>query len=235
MEVKLNAEARADTGKGAARKLRALGKVPAVLYGPDLDSHRLAVDARDLWHVLHTEAGMNVLIDLKLDGETYLTMPREVQRDIVRGTLLHVDFLRIRKDVAIQVEVPIHLTGESVGVKEGGVVEHHLWELRIEVLPTQVPESIEADISPLAIGDSIHVSDLRIPQHITVLTPEDETIVSVVPPPILEVPEVEVPEEGVEVPEGEEVPAEGEEAAEGQPPPAAEGQETPAEEGGGEG
>jgi large subunit ribosomal protein L25 len=233
MEVTLNGNPRDGTGKGSARKLRAQGKVPAVLYGPDLEPHRLAVDARDLWHALHTDAGMNVLIDLKLDGETYLTMPREIQRDIVRGTLLHVDFLRIRKDVAIQVDVPIHLTGESVGVKEGGVVEHHLWELRVEVLPTQVPESIDADISRLNIGDSIHVSDLRIPQHITVLSAEDETIVSVVPPPVLEVPEEEVPVEG-ELPEGEEVP-EGEEApegAEGAPP--AEGR-APAEEGGGEG
>lgn len=229
MEVTLEAEPRDDTGKGAARKLRARGKVPAVLYGPDLAPHRLAVDSRELWHALHTDAGMNVLIDLKLDGEEFLTMPREVQRDIVRGTLLHVDFLRIRKDVAIQVEVPILLTGESVGVKEGGVVEHHLWELRVEVLPTQVPESIEADISRLSIGDSIHVSDLRIPQHITVLTPLEETIVSVVPPPVLQL-EEEVPEEeGVEVPEGEEAP----EGAEGEEAPG-EGQEAPAEEGGGE-
>ena len=232
MEVKLKAEGRGDTGKGAARKLRAEGKVPAVLYGPEIEPHRLAVDARQLWHALHTDAGVNVLIDLQLDGETYLTMPREVQRDIVRGTLLHVDFLRIRKDVAIQVDVPVHLAGESVGVKEGGVVEHHLWELRVEVLPTQVPESVEADISRLAIGDSLHVSDLHLPQHVTVLTPEEETIVSVVPPPVLQL-EEEVPEEeAAEVAEGEEVP-EGEEAPEGAP--AAEGEAPAAPEGGEEG
>src|SRR5918997_2067043 len=127
-EVTLQAEPREDAGKGAARKARAAGKVPAVLYGPDLDPKRLAVDARDLWHVLHTDAGTNVLINLQLDGDTFLTMPREIQRDIVRGSLLHVDFLRIRRDVAIQVDVPIHLIGESAGVKEGGVIEHHLWE-----------------------------------------------------------------------------------------------------------
>jgi large subunit ribosomal protein L25 len=226
MEVKLKAEGRDGVGKGAARKLRAQGRVPAVLYGPDLDPHRLTVDANELWHALHTDAGMNVLIDLQLDGETYLSMPREIQRDIVRGTLLHVDFLRIRKDVAIQVDVPIHLTGESVGVKEGGVVEHHLWELRVEVLPTQVPESVAADISRLSIGDSIHVSDLHLPQHVTVLTPEEETIVSVVPPPVLQL-EEEVPEEEAELAEGEEVP-EGEEAPEGAP--AAEEGEAPAAE-----
>jgi large subunit ribosomal protein L25 len=233
-EYELKAEKRDVAGKGAARKIRATGRVPAVLYGPQLDPQRLTVDARQLWHALHTDAGTNVLINLAVDGDTYLTMPREVQRDIVRGTLLHVDFLRIRRDVAIQVDVPIHLTGESVGVNEGGVVEHHLWELRIECLPANVPESIQADISNLAIGDSLHVSDLRIPQHLTVLTPEDETIVSVVPPPVLEVPEEAAPEEELpegEVPEGEEAP-EGAEAREGEAP---EGAERPSEEGGGEG
>jgi large subunit ribosomal protein L25 len=231
MEVKLEAETREGVGKGAARKIRSGGRVPAVLYGPELDPVRLTVGERDLWHALHTDAGMNVLIDLQVDGDTYLSMPREVQRDIVRGTLLHVDFLRIRKDVAIQVDVPIVLSGDSEGVKEGGVIEHHLWELRVECLPTQVPESIEADITRLTIGDSLHVSDLRVPQHITVLTPEGETLVSVVPPPILEIPEEEVPEEELpegEVPEGE-APPEGEAAAEG-----AEGEAPAAEEGGGE-
>jgi large subunit ribosomal protein L25 len=224
-EVKLTAESREGVGKGAARKIRAAGKVPAVLYGPAVEPMRLAVDALQLWHALHTDAGTNVLINLAVDGDTFLTMPREVQRDIVRGTLLHVDFLRIRRDVAIQVDVPVLLIGESVGVKEGGVVEHHLWELRVECLPTQVPESIEADISSLAVGDSLHVSDLSIPQHITLLTPAEETLVSVVPPPVLEVEEVAPEEEEGEVPEGEvpegEAPPEGE-AAEGEAPAAEE-------------
>jgi large subunit ribosomal protein L25 len=230
-EYELKAEKRDEAGKGAARKIRAVGRVPAVLYGPQLDPVRLTVDARQLWHALHTDAGTNVLISLAVDGDTFLTMPREVQRDIVKGTLLHVDFLRIRRDVAIQVDVPIHLTGESAGVTEGGVIEHHLWELRIECLPANVPESVEADVSHLNIGDSLHVSDLRIPQHLTVLTPLEETIVSVVPPPVLEVPEEVVPEEELpegEVPEGEEAP-EGAEAREG------EAAEAPSEEGGGEG
>ena len=230
-EYELKAEKRDQAGKGAARKIRATGRVPAVLYGPQLDPMRLTVDSLELWHALHTDAGTNVLISLAVDGDTFLTMPREVQRDIVRGTLLHVDFLRIRRDVAIQVDVPIHLTGESAGVTEGGVIEHHLWELRIECLPANVPESVEADVSHLNIGDSLHVSDLRIPQHLTVLTPLEETIVSVVPPPVLEVPEEVAPEEEFpegEVPEGEEAP-EGAEAREG------EAAEAPSEEGGGEG
>ena len=237
-EVDLKAEPREGVGKGAARKTRAAGKVPAVLYGPEVQPTRVSVDALELWHALHTDAGTNVLINLKVDGDSFLTMPREVQRDIVRGTLLHVDFLRIRRDVAIQVEVPIHLVGESVGVKEGGVVEHHLWELRVEVLPTDVPESVEADISALAIGDSLHVTDVKVPGNVTVITPDDETVVSVVPPPVLVVeptPEeleaaarAEAEAEAAEGEEGAEAPAEGE-AAEG------EGGEKPAEGGGEEG
>jgi large subunit ribosomal protein L25 len=226
MEVKLKAETRDSVGKGAARKIRAAGRVPAVLYGPEVEPQRVAVDARQLWHALHTDAGMNVLIDLQVDGNEYLTLPREVQRDIVRGTLLHVDFLRIRKDVAIQVDVPVHLVGESQGVKEGGVVEHHLWEVKVECLPTDVPESIEADIRRLSIGDSLHVGDLRAPANCTILTSEEETIVSVVPPPVLELPE-EAPAEEEEVAEGEEAVAKGEAAPEGEAdaegePPAAE-------------
>lgn len=217
-EVKLSAEPREGVGKGAARKARAAGKVPAVLYGPEVEPKRLAVDARELWHALHTDAGTNVLINLQLDGDTFLTMPREIQRDIVRGSLLHVDFLRIRRDVAIQVEVPIHLVGESVGVKEGGVVEHHLWELRVEVLPQDVPESLEADISNLKIGDSLHVSDIKIPGNVTVVTPMEETLVTVVPPPVLV---VEPTEEELAAAEAAEAAApEGEEGAE----PAAEGE-----------
>ena len=239
-EVKLNAEPREGVGKGAARKARAAGKVPAVLYGPEIEPQRVAVDALELWHALHTDAGTNVLINLQVDGDTFLTMPREVQRDIVRGTLLHVDFLRIRRDVAIQVDVPIHLVGESVGVKEGGVVEHHLWELRVEVLPTDVPESVEADISELAIGDSLHVPDVKVPGNVTVITPPEETVVSVVPPPVLV---VEPTPEELEAAEAAALEAaeaaEGEEGEEGAPAEGAEGEgeggEKPAEGGGEEG
>jgi large subunit ribosomal protein L25 len=215
MEVKLTGEKRDGAGKGVARKVRAAGKVPAVLYGGGIDPVTLVVESGALWHALHTEAGSNVLIDLSVDGKRYLAMPREVQRDILRGAILHVDFFRVRKDVAIEVDVPIHLAGESSGVKQGGVVEHHLWELRMECLPTEVPEFIEADVSNLEIGDALHVRDLTVPQGVTVLTPEDEIIVSVVPPPVLRL-EEEVPEEAAAEAAAAEV-APGEEAPEGQP------------------
>ncbi|HYU56801.1 MAG TPA: 50S ribosomal protein L25 [Actinomycetota bacterium] len=225
MEKKLETKPREGHGKGVARKIRARGAVPAVMYGRDTTPVHIEVDARDLFHVLHTEAGMNVLIDLRVNGERHLTLARDVQRDIVRGQFLHADFLKIAHDEKITVDVPIALTGESAGVKEGGVVEHHLWELRVECLPTDVPQSIEADISALAIGDALKVEDLKLPVSVTVLTPLEESVVAVVPPPILKLEEEEV----AEAVEGEEA-AEG---AEGEGAPAAEGEGAPAAEGGG--
>jgi large subunit ribosomal protein L25 len=130
-----------------------------------------------------------VLIDLQVNRDHHLTLPREIQRDHIRGQFIHVDFLRINRDEKIGVEVPIHLVGESHGVKEGGVVEHHLWNLHLECLPQDVPTSIDAEISGLGINESLKVSDLQIPDKLTVLTSEDEVIVSVVPPQVLRVEE----------------------------------------------
>lgn len=209
MERKLRAKRRAGSGKGAARKLRAAQQVPGVLYGRGIDPIPLAVDARDLYHVLHTEAGANVLVDLHVDGKRHLALPREVQRDHVRGQVLHVDFMTVRRDEKITVGVPVRLVGESRGVKEGGVLEHHLWEVQVECLPGDVPEAVEADISALGIGDGLRVSDLSHQLGVTITTDPGETVVSVVPPPILRVEEV-APEEV----EAAVAPAEGEGAPE---------------------
>jgi large subunit ribosomal protein L25 len=204
-ETKLKATLRDGGGKGSARKLRAGGLVPGILYGHGMEPLKLALDGRELYHVLHTGAGSNVLVDLEVGEDRHLAMPREIQRDHVRGQFLHVDLLVVRRDEKITVDVPVHLVGESHGVKEGGVVEHHLWDLKLECLPTDVPEFIEADISALGIGDSLGVANVKIPAGATVLTPPEETIVSVVPPPILK-----IEEEVAEAVEGEEAVAEGE-------------------------
>jgi large subunit ribosomal protein L25 len=181
-ELTLSAEPRSGAGKGEARKLRASGRVPAVLYGHGSDAKAIAVDARELSHILHTGAGGNVLVDLRFDGENHLAMPREIQRDAVRGSIFHVDFLEVRRDEKIAVDVPIRLVGESVGVKAGGVIEHHLWDLHVECLPGEVPEGIEVDVTPLEVGSSVRVADITVPSGVTVLTNPDETILSVVVP-----------------------------------------------------
>jgi len=198
-EQKLVAEPRDGTGKGVARKLRAAGRVPAVMYGHGTESTALSVDARDLFHILHTGAGTNVLVDLVVDGSEHLIIPRDVQRDHIHGRFIHVDFLAVRRDEKLQLSIPVRIVGESVGVKAGGVVEHHLWELEVESLPGDVPEAIDADISALEIGMSLRVSDLVAPKGATILTNPDESVVAVQQPQMA----VELEEE--EAAEGEAV------------------------------
>jgi large subunit ribosomal protein L25 len=209
MERKLKAERRDSTGKETSHKVRAAGRVPAVVYGRGMEPIHVSVDSRELFHLLHTDAGMNVLVDLRVDGDHFLALPREIQRDLIRGRFIHVDFLRIARDEKITVEVPVHLVGESHGVKEGGVIEHHLWNLDVECLPTDVPTHIDADITRLGINESLKVSDLEAPERCTILTSVDEVVVSVVPPQVLRVEEVE--EAAAEAVEG----AEAEAGAEG--------------------
>jgi large subunit ribosomal protein L25 len=208
MEKRLDATRRQADGKGAARRLRAAGKVPAVVYGRAMEPVAVAVDSRELYHVLHTEAGSNVLIDLRVGRERHLAMPREIQRDHIKGRFIHVDFLEVRRDVKITVDVPIELVGESHGVKEGGVVEHHLWDIKLECLPGDVPERIEIDISRLGIGDSIRVADLTTPGGTIIVSDPESAVVAVVPPPILR-----LEEELEEAVEGEEALVEAEGAA----------------------
>lgn len=182
-EVGLKAEVRADRGKGVARKLRAGGKVPAVLYGPGGDSVALSVDARQLGQVLGTGAGMNVLVDLDLGAATHhLAIPRAIERHPVRGTVLHVDFLRIARDREVTIDVPIHIDGDARGVREGGLLEHHLWQIHLSCLPTNVPDRLSMDVRDLDMGGVIHVSDLVVPTGVTILTPGEEVIVMCVHP-----------------------------------------------------
>jgi len=226
MDAKLETERREDSGKGVARKLRAAGRVPAVFYGHDQEATRLSVDAREMVHVLRSSGGSNVLLDLMVDGKAHLAMPREIQRDHIHNKLIHIDFLAVSRTETITVDVPVIEFGDAAGVKEGGVVEHHLRDLRVECLPQDVPEQLDVDISELNIGDMIHVRDVVVPAGVTVLTNPDDAVLSVITPAALrteaelllpgeEAPEVVTPE-GVE---GEAAPAEGEEGA---PAPAAE-------------
>ena len=223
MELKLTAERREGTGKGVARKLRAAGRVPAVLYGRGMEAESVSVDAKDLYHVLHA-GGANVLLDLVVDGEEHFALARDVQRDYIRNRFVHVDFLVVSRTEKITLDIPVRVVGESVGVKSGGVLEHHLWELQAECLPGDVPEAIDADITELEVGDSLKVADLTAPEGVTILSPPDESVVSVVVPQARIVEEVEELE-GVE---GEEVAEEGAEA------PAEEGAAPPEEGGEGE-
>lgn len=181
-ELKLKASRREGAGKGVARKLRAAGRVPGVLYGHGREPLLLSLDSKELFHALHGSAGANVLVDLLVDGKQHLALPREVQRDHVRGQYLHVDFLEVRRDEKVEVTVPVRVVGESPGVRAGGVLEHHLWDLHVQCLPGDVPEAIDADISSLQVGESLRVGDLVPPAGVTILTAADESVVGVVTP-----------------------------------------------------
>lgn len=213
-EVALKAEVRQDRGKGPARRLRASGKVPGVLYGQGMDSLAVAVDARELDHTLSTDAGVNVLIDLRVGSDNHLTLARVLERHPLKGAILHVDFLKIARDQTITVDVPVHFEGEAKGVKEGGVLEHHLWQLHVECLPANVPERINIDVNDMDIGSIVRVADVRPPDGVTILTNEEDIIVTCVVPQVLQVEEV-VPAEEAVTAEGEEAAAEGAEPAEG--------------------
>jgi large subunit ribosomal protein L25 len=181
-EVKLKAKRREMTGKGSARKVRAGGRVPAVLYGRDLESVAVDVDRREFVTALHTDAGMNVLLDIDVDGKRTLALARELQRDPVKGTLLHADFVKVDRKQKVEVEVPVHLVGEAPGAKEGGVLEHPLFAVDVRCVVTNVPEAIEADISRLQIGDAVRVSELRVPVDAEVLNDPDTVVASVAAP-----------------------------------------------------
>lgn len=184
-EVHIQAERRTATGKGAARKARAEGKVPATLYGRGAEAKSIVVDRREFLTALNTDAGMNVLLNIQVDGATELALTRELQRDPVRGTLLHADFVKVDRRQEIEVEVPVHLVGESAGVKEGGALEHPLFTVHVRCLPTDVPEAVEADVSGLGIGDSLRVGDLAEGRSFTILN-DPEEVVAVVSAPISE-------------------------------------------------
>jgi large subunit ribosomal protein L25 len=220
MEVTLHAERRASIGSAAARRLRREAKVPAVAYGQDRESTPVLVDSRDLSAVLHTDAGLNVLISLEIDGEgSHLTLPRSVQRHPVRNQILHVDFVKISLTETVEAEVPVELTGDPQSVRDGdAVVEHIRNVVRVRALPRDVPAHVTVDISHLELGDVLRVADLPRLDGVEYLDEGADPIASVAVPR-LEVEEAVPEEEAEELEEGE-VPAEAEaeEAPEGEAP-----------------
>ena len=210
--VALAAQSRTETGKGVARSLRRQALIPAVFYGPEVDPVPLILQSRDLEKLITTGAGENILIDLNIeDGkstQSHRAMIKEIQVDPVKQNILHVDLYAISMDKKISVEVPITLTGTALGVsEEGGILQQVSRTLEISCLPDRIPEAFELEVSALAIGDSLHVSDLEIPEGVDVLAEDELTIASVVPPTKVEEIEPEVLEEEEE---GEEVDEEAE-------------------------
>jgi len=177
-EVSLVAEAGRPTGSSSSRRLRAAGKVPAVLYGHGIEPQPLAVDAAALRLALNQEAGVNTLISLDVAGTRHLALARQLQRDAIRGTVAHVDFVIVRRDEVVSADVPLRLVGEAVEVERAsGLVEQQLFVLPVNAKPADIPAVIEVDVSGLAIGDAIRVGDLTLPRGATADVDPDEPVV----------------------------------------------------------
>src|SRR5690349_1792469 len=138
-EARLTADLRSETGKRPAGRYRRQGLVPAVVYGLGADAQSVTVPERELTHILTGAAGANTLITLKVAGADQLALAREIQRHPVKGSLVHVDFVRVRADQTVTADVPLHLTGEAEGVSMGGMLEQALFSLTIEALPRDIP------------------------------------------------------------------------------------------------
>ena len=182
-EYQLAAESRTDTGKGAARRVRAAGRVPAVLYGHGIKPEHLSIDAREFGQALRS-GGANALLELRVGRTRHLALAREVQRHPVRGSLTHIDFLVVRRGEKVTVQVPVHLTGEAPGVVQGGILDQDLRQINVEAEVTAVPEAVEGDVSGLQIGDVLRVGDLKAPAGATILDDAEASVVSVVAPTV---------------------------------------------------
>jgi len=185
--IPLSASKRETLGKGGARKARSAGQIPGVLYGHGEDPIAVAVSAREFEVALRQHKGGNPIVNLAVGGASeYTALIRDVQYDPLSRAILHLDFQHISLTEQIEVKIAIKLTGLAIGVKDGGgILEAILRELEVRCLPTQIPSAIEADVSNLAVGDSLHVRDLNVP-NVTVLTDADTTVATVVPPTVME-------------------------------------------------
>ncbi|HRW40345.1 MAG TPA: 50S ribosomal protein L25 [Microthrixaceae bacterium] len=178
-EVTLTASTGRETGTRPSRRLRREGLVPGVVYGEGKDATVLSVDRKELRRALSTDAGQNALISLTVDGTTYLTVVKELQRHPVRREVTHVDFLTVDPDAAIEVEVPIHLVGEAKEVSQnGGITEQRLMALKVLVKPGAIPDGIDADITDLTLTTTITAADLVLPAGVELVTDPEQAVVT---------------------------------------------------------
>jgi large subunit ribosomal protein L25 len=223
--VKLTVSEREGRGSRDSRRLRRGGMIPGVLYGRGMTPHAICVAERELRRALTGDHGLHAILDVVLEDQktTHASILKDYQQDPIRGRIMHIDLQEVRLDQPIQAQVVVELMGaeESPGVKEGGVLSQVNREVNVEALPLEVPERLELDVSRLAIGDTLRVVDLRVPEGVTLLDDPEETVLATmtmptrfVEPEIVteeeeeELAEGEVPEG--ELPEGEEGEAEGE-------------------------
>ena len=211
METNLIATVRENSGSAQSRRSRGEGNIPAVVYGLGMDPVSVEIDAREFTNALKTEAGSNVIFNLEIGKEKYTALAREIQKHVYRNEFLHVDFIQVDLSQTVDADVQVNFTGIPMGVKEeGGVIQTVNSTITITALPTNIPTSLDLDISGLNVGDNLAATDVDLPEGVELANDEDDSILVTITIPRAAVEE----EEEIEGLEGEEV--EGEEGAEGE-------------------
>lgn len=186
-KVELEAKTRDKMGTARSRNSRLAGLIPAVVYGKGMESIPVEIDSKKFTKLISSKAGRNIIITLKIDSEGKAhgipVLTHDIQKNPINDMIIHVDFYKIKMEEEIKAKVPVMLTGESIGVKlDGGILVHGLREVEIKCLPTNIPDKFEMDVSALKIGNSLHVSDLKIEKGITVLSGPTESLVTISAP-----------------------------------------------------
>lgn len=184
--VSLTAYPRELVKRTGVRKVRRAGRVPAVIYGRQAKPQNLEIQAKELADLLHKSASQNILLDVSIDGNAgarRLALLQEVQLHPLSGQLLHVDLHEVTETEKVTITVPVETVGEAAGVKTGGgVLEHVLFRLKVRALPKDLPEELEVDVTPLEIGQSIHIGDLKAPEGVEILGDKKVVVISVAQP-----------------------------------------------------
>ena len=217
--IQLKGSRREQTGKGGARKARAAGQIPAVLYGHGETPQPIAVEFREFEVALRGLKGSNAIVNLSVGGGEVTALVRDVQYDPLSRAIIHLDFQHISLTEQIEVEVPVHFVGTPIGVKDGGgILEHLVRTLRIQCLPTAIPASIDVDVTALDIGQNLHVGDLAPGTGYQMMTDADVAVAAVVAPAAEEVVAAPVEGEVAAAAEPEVVGAKGKKEGEGEAP-----------------
>lgn len=203
-QIAVVAQKREQAGKGVARKLRAEGLIPGVLYGPDTAPTLFSIEEKEMANLMK-EHGLNMIIELELDGQKYTCMIAEYQKDVFQRYLLHIDLKRIDLNKKVVVEVPINLTGVQAVRSRGGIAQLYMRDLRVKVLPTEIPKGVDLDVSKLKPGQSLKLDSVHISDACEKIDPPTTTVVNILAPRSLALAAVDE-EEGEE---GEDEDAEG--------------------------